>query len=295
MVAVAEVQDCHTDEDAVGDLFKNDGLFRVGEFRVNFDAAVDGAGVHDEGTGFEPFGAGFVETKDAGVFADGGEMGRGLALVLNAEEHDRVGVFEGGLQVVANADPHGAKAFGDEGAGSGDGDFGAEFLEANDIGARHAAKEDVAEDGDLLPVEGAEFIDKGEGVEQGLGGVGVGTVARIDDGNVDHFAQVVGGAGGRVAHDDDVGLKGLEVAGGIAEAFAFGKATGRSGDRDGVGREVLSGGFEGEAGAGAGLEKEVHHGASLEVGLFFMLLLECFLKRSGGLKNSLYLRPAERF
>lgn len=281
MVAVAEVQHRHADKYAVGDLFEDDGLIGVGEFGVNFDAPINGTGVHNERTGLEPFSAGFIETEDAGVFADGGEMSGGLALVLDTEEHDGVGVFEGGLEVVADADPHRAEAFGDKGTGTGEGDFGAEFLEADDIGTRDATEEDVAKDGDFFTVERAEFIDEGKGVEECLGGMGMGTIARIDDGDVDDFTQIIGRAGGRVAHNDNICLQRFKVTSGVAEAFALREATGGGRDRDGVSRKVLCGGFKGEPRAGTRLKEEVYYGAAFQVRLFFILFLECFFKGTG--------------
>src|SRR5580704_3488101 len=89
--AVDKEEDGHADSQAVGDLVKNDGAAAVGDVAVNLDAAVDGAGVHDEGIGLGAGEPGFVEAEEAGVFAEAGKHGLALAFVLDAEEVDDVG------------------------------------------------------------------------------------------------------------------------------------------------------------------------------------------------------------
>ena len=60
--------------------------------------------MHDDGLGLEPSGPFGVEAKLRRVFAEGREVGRRLALVLDAQEHDRIGTREGLLEVVHDAD-----------------------------------------------------------------------------------------------------------------------------------------------------------------------------------------------
>ena len=70
MAAGAEEKDGHADGDAVGHLFEDDAAGTVRQFAVDFDAAVDGARVHDDRLRIEPAGAGFIEAEHAGVFAE---------------------------------------------------------------------------------------------------------------------------------------------------------------------------------------------------------------------------------
>jgi hypothetical protein len=82
--AGAEVKDRHADYDSVCDLFEDDGLLGVGQLGVDFYAPIDWAGVHDDGTGLEPFGPFFIQPEGAGIFADRRKVAGGLPFVLNA-------------------------------------------------------------------------------------------------------------------------------------------------------------------------------------------------------------------
>ncbi|MEY4403146.1 MAG: hypothetical protein RIR91_1181 [Verrucomicrobiota bacterium] len=188
-------------------------------------------------------------------------MGGGLALVLDAQEHHGVGAREGLLEVVHDADLR--VGFGqrgrDERGRAGEGDFGAELGEAEDVRAGDAAEEDVAEDGDLEPLDLAEALADGEGVEQGLRRVLMGAVAGVNHRDVERVAEVAGGAGRGVAHHDGVHAHGADVQGGVAEGLALHQGRGRGVDGHDLGAELLGRDLEGRAGAGAGLQEEVHH------------------------------------
>jgi hypothetical protein len=180
--AVDEEEDGHADGEAVGDLFQYEGAAAVGDVAVDLNAAVDGAGVHDESVGFGEGEALAVEAVEADVFVEAGEHGLALAFVLDAQEVDDVGVGEGFLDLVGDAATHLFEDARDEGGGTAQGDAGAEFEEGPDVRAGDAAVEDVAEDGDVEAGDAAFLLEDGEGVEEGLGGVFVGAVAGVDDG-----------------------------------------------------------------------------------------------------------------
>src|SRR5690606_27662631 len=91
LAAGAEVEDGHAHGDAVGHLIQNHAALAVGQLAVDLHPAVDRAGVHDDGLGVEPAGAGLVEAEHRGVFAEGGEHGGGLAFVLYPKKHDNLG------------------------------------------------------------------------------------------------------------------------------------------------------------------------------------------------------------
>lgn len=295
MRAEAEVEDGHSNDDSIGHLAENDGAAGVGDFGVDFDTPVDGARVHDNGIRLQPGGAEFVQSEHTGVFTDRWKVAGALAFVLDAQEHDGVGIGEGLAQIVADAHAHGFEALWHEGAGAGDGDLGPELLQTNNIGAGHPTEENVAEDGDLLAVEAAEFFQKSERVEEGLCRVGVGAVTGIDHGDVDYLAQIVGCAGCGVAHDDHVGLERGHVLRGVAERFSLGQAAGIAGDGDGVGAQSAGGHFKGEACAGARFEEQIHDGAAFEIGLLFIVRFHRFFKGVGGSKDRFDLLSGQRF
>ena len=70
MEAVAEVKYGHANDDAVRDLLQDDRAVGVGDFGVDFHASINGARMHDDRVGLEPFGAFLVEAEHAGVFAE---------------------------------------------------------------------------------------------------------------------------------------------------------------------------------------------------------------------------------
>ena len=70
LAAGAEIKDGHAHGDPVGDLLKDDAAGGIGERTVDFDAAIDRAGMHDDGVGLDPRGSSLVEAEHAGVFAD---------------------------------------------------------------------------------------------------------------------------------------------------------------------------------------------------------------------------------
>lgn len=92
-----------------------------------------------------------------------------------------------------------------------------------------------------------------EGIEQGLRGMGVGTIAGIDDAGIGHLRDGGGQAGATVADDDVVGAHRLQGLDGFAHGFAFadrGRGDVEIGD---IGGEAFRGDLEGRVRAGGGL------------------------------------------
>ena len=85
------------------------------------------------------------------------------------------------------------------------------------------------------------------------------TVAGVDHGDVEGVAEVAGGPGRGVAHDDRVYAHGANVHGRVAEGFTLHEGGGRRVDGDHFSPELFGGDLEGRAGARAGLEEEVYH------------------------------------
>ncbi len=222
-VGAEGVEDGHADGDAVFDLLVDEAAVVVHAGVGDFDASVDGAGVHEPGFAVaEDLEPGVGEAEEAVVFADTGEEGVGLALHLDAEEVDGVGVPVEGVGPVVEAGDFAGGVARHEGAGGEVGDLHAEAAEEEGGGAGDAGVLDVAYDEDAFA---GEFVvgdfAEGEGVEQGLGGVGVPAVAGVDDGGAGVLGDEVGDAGLFVADDDVVEAHGFEGVDGVDDGLAF--------------------------------------------------------------------------
>ena len=180
-------------------MFKDDGLRAVGDGGVDLDAAVDRAGMHDEGVPLDVAERFRVDSEEPGVFAEAGEIAALLAFELDAEQVDDVGVGEGVLEVVADADADLLEFARDERGRSGEGDVRAELDEAPDVAARDAAVEDVAHDDHVQALDAAFLLADGEDVEQGLRRVAVGAVAGVHHAHVELACEKVRCAGGLMA------------------------------------------------------------------------------------------------
>ena len=209
-------------------------------------------------------------------------MAAGLALVLDAQEHDDLGVGEGGLEVVRDLHAQVGEPVRHERGRADERDGGAHLGERVDVGAGDAAEENVAEDDDLAALQAAEVLLHRERVEEALRGMLVRAVAGVDHRDVEDARKVERRAGGGVADDDHVGLERLDVLRGVAQRFALGRAGGGGVERDDVGAEALGGHLEGHAGARAGLEEEVDDGLAAEGGDFLHAARERALERDGG-------------
>ena len=173
----------------------------------------------------------------------------------------------------------------DEGAGADEGDFCAEFQQGGDVRTGYAGEKDIANDGDMKAGDASETLADGEDIEERLGGMLVGAVAGVDDARGQALAEEEGSAGARVAQDDDIGVEGLEVAGGILEGLAFREARGAGGDVYDIGAQAECCELEGCAGAGARLYEEVDEGFAAEGGNFFDFPRADLLEGGGGVEN----------
>lgn len=238
---VDEKEDRHSDRQSVGDLFEDGGVFSVGDVAGDFDAAVDRTRVHDEdiflGTGDSLA----IESEQSGIFFDGGEDVGGDSFPLDPEHVDDIDVGEDVVEVVADFDAQVSHAFGQEGGGSDEDDFGAEFGESPDIASCDPTMGDVSDDGYFESIDFSFDFSNGEHIQQGLGGVFMAAVAGVDDGGIDALCEVVGGAGCGMSDDDDVDAHGFDIFCGVDEGFAFGDAGDFCGEFDDVGTESTGG------------------------------------------------------
>ena len=94
-------------------------------------------------------------------------------------------------------------------------------------------------------------------------------VAGVDDGDVEMAGDEIGGAGGRVAHDEAIGLHGVERLDGVEERFTFFQAGGFGLEVHGVGAEARGGSAEADACARGVFEERESDGFAAKGGEFF--------------------------
>ena len=238
----------------------------MGDLRVDLDTLVHRAGVHDEGVGARLFKPPRCDAVHPGVLPERREVPGLLTLPLYSEGHDHIGALQGpfhpgldahrgeGMRLVRAGAVH---EVGRQKRGRRTEHHpGAHLGQPPQVGARHPAVENIADYGHGDAVDPAQLLPDRVEVQQGLGRVGVATVARVDYGRFKVAGHVVGGAGVGVADDDDVGVHRLEGEGGVVERLALLDAAAAAGDVDDVGAEYLSRLLEGDAGAGAGLVEQ---------------------------------------
>ena len=122
-----------------------------------------------------------------------------LALQLDAQHHDDVGVANGFVHVGGQGHA-GREMFQfrrQQRRGSAQHDIGAVFRKQKHVGARHAAVRDIADDGDAQAFELLAAVENRARIEQRLRGMLVRAVAGVDDGNSQVALQKVRRAGGR--------------------------------------------------------------------------------------------------
>ena len=202
-----------------------------------------------------------VEAEDAGVFARRREETALHALELDAQDFDDVRVLDRILDALVHDD---ARLLVEEARQerlrTGDVDFHAHLAHAVDIGARDAAVQDVAEDGDLEAFEMTLVLLDREEVQEALRRMRVGAVTGVDDDRAHDARGVLRRALCLVAHDDGIDAHRLDRVERIAQALALDDARGTRRDVDDVRAEVLAGELERRARARARLVEQRDNG-----------------------------------
>jgi hypothetical protein len=127
-------------------LIENDAVQSIGDLAVDLDAAVDGTGMHDQAIGLQKFGAFFGETEEVNVFADARKIFSALAFVLNAQKVDHIRAWKHVLDLMRNFDSEFLKFARHECARADQRDARAELEQTKNVRARHAAKQNIADD-----------------------------------------------------------------------------------------------------------------------------------------------------
>ena len=190
--------------------------------------------------------------------------------MLDAQEHDDIGLRQHRIEVVRDVDAQLAEDFGHEGGGADQRDARAKLAQRPEVGARHAAEEDVAADDDVERFPGRSGPKRSRMVKTSSSawvGCSCAPSPALSRWACSRSARKRS-AGGGMAQDDEVGLHGLEHLAGVLERLALAEGARFAVDGDDVGAEPARGQLEGGAGAGAGLDEEVDHRAAGE-GPFF--------------------------
>ena len=131
-----------------------------------------------------------------------------------------------------------------------------ELFQCLDEGVDGASVFQVTAETDGKPVHTAAQLGDGGQIGEGLGGMHMSAVARIDDRDFGIEGSGFGGALPGVAHDDDVAVGGDHLDG-ILQRFALGGGGGVGvGEAEQRAAQTEHGGLEGEVGAGGGLKEE---------------------------------------
>jgi len=232
----------------------------VGHLRNHLHPPVDGPGMQDQRPGLGQRETGFVQPETAPVFAQGRQESAALPLVLDPQKHHRVRILQGVLQAVGQGDrgPEGVRVSGKQGGRSPQADGGPQGGQRPDVGTGHAGMPDVADDGEPLSGEVPQALAHGEGVQQALGGVLAGAVARVHHRRGGVRGDETRSPGAGVAHHEDIRAHGLYVPHRVAQALPLGGAGDGRAEVHGARAQALFGGLEGKPGAGAVLEEQVH-------------------------------------
>ena len=242
---VQQVQAGHADDEAVGDLIEDDGMWAVGDFGGDLDAAIDRARGEDQDVGFCSADAVAVHAEEVRVLADRREERGALPLELNPQQVDAIALAENLIEVVRDFDAQPFNVRGDECRRAADDDSCSEFLQAPNVRAGDAAMQDVADQRDSQAGDAVAMLSDREDVEQSLRRMLVSSVSRIEHARLEQLRQQMRRAGGAVSHDDLIDSHRFDVLSGVVKRLALRQAAGRGGEVDGVGTQTF--GCEAEA------------------------------------------------
>jgi hypothetical protein len=123
----------------------------------------------------------------------------------------------------------------------------------------------------------------------------VGSVAGIDDRDVENAGEVERRSGGGVPEHNHVGVQCLDVLRSVAQRFALGCGGTRTVERNDVGAEAFRRHVERHAGARARLQEQVDDGLAAQGGDSLDTALKDFLERGRGRVNLVDLGEAQLF
>src|SRR5579875_1065456 len=260
----------HAHGEAVGDLFEDGRLRAVRDRRIDFEAANHGPWMEHQrirASHAQTFARKLV-AQDVFLGREGGFV---QAFGLHAQNHDDIRIAQSFLDAGGAADirrngfkfarhPHGRAA---------QRDARAEFGKQMDIGARHAAVNDVPQNRDVPAIQFALAVTDGKSIQQRLRGMFVHAVARVEHGDIHALGDERGRARGAVADDEAVGTHGFKRANGVRQRFALLQTGGLGLQVHAVRTEARGSGGEADTRARGGLEKCKGDGFTTKSGQFF--------------------------
>ncbi len=129
---------------------------------------------------------------------------------------------------------------------------------------------DIAADRDGEPLDPSFVAADRERIEQRLGGVLMRAVAGVDDAAIDLAREQGDGAGGVMAHHENVGPHRVEGDRGVDQRLPFAHRGGADRHVHDVRAEPLAGELEGGLRAGRDLEEQVDLGAAAQRGALLL-------------------------
>src|ERR1700722_2170096 len=216
------IEQRHANGEAVGDLIEDAGLRTVGDGGIDFEAANHGPGMQDQRVGpsqFQPRGGELVSQN---VFF-GGDGRFVQPFGLHPQDNDGVG----GLQRIFDA--RNAADIGREGfefarhphGRAAQGDIHAELAEQENVRACNPAMQNVAEDGEIQPIQFSFAVANGQRIQQRLGGMLVGAVASIHDRHPQAICDELRCTRRTVSIHNAAGAHGFESTDGIEERLTL--------------------------------------------------------------------------
>ncbi|OLB32187.1 MAG: hypothetical protein AUH13_04975 [Acidobacteria bacterium 13_2_20CM_58_27] len=153
-----------------------------------------------------------------------------------------------------------------------------EFPEQVNVRTRHAAVQNVAENGHVQVLDRAQPVANRERVQQPLRGMLMGAVARVDHRNIQVPRHVIGRPGRRVPHHQAIRLHGVQVERGVQQGFAL-LDTRRLGlEIHGVRAQPRRRGSKADARARRVFEKRQRHGLAAQRRQLFQRVFLDFLE-----------------
>ena len=211
-----------------------------------------------------------IQAPEAEIFAGGGDEGAAHPFQLQPQHHHDVGILQAFAHVGHHFDAETIGVGGQQRAWRHQTHPRPHHRQQAQVGARDAAVQDIAADGDDAVLETAQAAADGQRVQQCLGGVFMGAVARVDHAAGKLARQKFRRTGILVAHDQDVGPHGVEGGGGVDQGLALGDRRGLDRHVHHIGAQPLARQLEAGLGPGRGLEEQVDQGAAPQQGCFFV-------------------------
>src|SRR5207248_9387696 len=135
--------------------------------------------MHDQAICLQKFGAFFGETEEANVFGNSGKIFSALAFVLNAKKVYDICFWQHLIDLVRNFDPKFLKFARNQCARTNQRDARAKLEQTKNVRARHAAKQNIADDCHVQPSNLSSLLADCVKVEQCLSGMLVCAVTRV--------------------------------------------------------------------------------------------------------------------